>query len=151
MSRRQVTGPCESRKMRLPHQQEHGIQELTMLDAAFIRDNLEAVRTNIRNRKVAADPDSAVRLDDERKRLVQETQVLQQRGNEVAKKVGGVSVKIARGERRSGSSPSRRWDFAAVIRPTPSRRGPELLRRHDDRRDAGSPPCVPAPKRRNGP
>ena len=59
-----------------------------MLDAAFLRDNLDAVRANIRNRKVTADPDRVVQLDDERKRLVQETQVLQQRANEVAKKVG---------------------------------------------------------------
>src|SRR5262245_57974613 len=56
-----------------------------MLDAAFIRDNLDAVKTNIRNRGVTADPDRVVQLDDERKRLVQETQLLQQRQNEVSK------------------------------------------------------------------
>jgi seryl-tRNA synthetase len=56
-----------------------------MLDAAFIRDNLEAVKTNCRNRAVRADPDSVVALDDERKRLVSQTQQLQQRQNEVSK------------------------------------------------------------------
>jgi seryl-tRNA synthetase len=56
-----------------------------MLDAAFVRDHLDAVRANCRNRGVQADPDAAVRLDDERRRLVQQTQTLQQRQNEVSK------------------------------------------------------------------
>jgi seryl-tRNA synthetase len=56
-----------------------------MLDTAFVRDNLEAVKTNCKNRNVTADVDRVIQLDDERKRLVQETQVLQQRQNEVSK------------------------------------------------------------------
>lgn len=56
-----------------------------MLDAAFIRANLDAVKTNCKNRNVTADVDAVVRLDDERKRLVSETQQLQQRQNEVSK------------------------------------------------------------------
>jgi seryl-tRNA synthetase len=56
-----------------------------MLDTAFIRDHLEAVKVNCRNRNVRADVDRVVQLDDERKRLLQETQVLQQRANEVPK------------------------------------------------------------------
>src|SRR3954447_1479321 len=56
-----------------------------MLDAAFIRDNLEAVKANCRNRNIKADVDKVVALDDERKRLVQQTQTLQQRQNEVSK------------------------------------------------------------------
>lgn len=56
-----------------------------MLDAQFIRDNLEAVKANCQNRNVKADVDRVVQLDDERKRLVQETQVLQQRQNEISK------------------------------------------------------------------
>jgi seryl-tRNA synthetase len=56
-----------------------------MLDVAFIRDNLEAVKRNCHNRDVkGADPDRVVALDDERKRLVNEAQVLQQRRNEVS-------------------------------------------------------------------
>lgn len=58
-----------------------------MLDAAFVRANLEAVRTNCANRNVKADVDAIVRFDDERKRLIQEAQVLQQRANEVSKKI----------------------------------------------------------------
>lgn len=56
-----------------------------MLDAQFIRDNLEAVKANCRHRHVTADVDRVVQLDNERKRLVQETQVLQQRQNEISK------------------------------------------------------------------
>jgi seryl-tRNA synthetase len=56
-----------------------------MLDAQFIRDNLDAVKANIRNRNVKADPDTVVRLEIERKQVVQEAQVLQQRANEVSK------------------------------------------------------------------
>jgi seryl-tRNA synthetase len=56
-----------------------------MLDPNYIRDNLETVKANCRDRNVKADVDAVVRLDDERKRLAQETQTLQQRANEVSK------------------------------------------------------------------
>jgi seryl-tRNA synthetase len=56
-----------------------------MLDVAFIRENLDAVKTNCRNRNVKADVDRVVQIDDERKRLIQQTQVIQQRQNEVSK------------------------------------------------------------------
>jgi seryl-tRNA synthetase len=56
-----------------------------MLDAQFIRDNLEAVKANCKNRNVQADVDRVVQLDDERKHLVQAAQVKQQRANEVSK------------------------------------------------------------------
>src|SRR5262249_37750682 len=56
-----------------------------MLDAQFIRENLEAVKTNCRNRNVKADVDRVVQLDDERKRFIQEIQTIQQRKNEIDK------------------------------------------------------------------
>jgi seryl-tRNA synthetase len=56
-----------------------------MLDTAYIRANVEAVKANCRNRNVTADPDKVVRLDDDRKRLVHESQLLQQRANELSK------------------------------------------------------------------
>src|SRR5438309_8062809 len=56
-----------------------------MLEAQFIRDNLAAVKANCINRNVRADVDRVVHLDDERKRFAQETQMLQQRANEVQK------------------------------------------------------------------
>jgi len=57
-----------------------------MLEASFIRENLESVRQNCHNRGVlGANPDQAVTLDDERKKLAQETQTIQQRANEVSK------------------------------------------------------------------
>jgi len=66
-----------------------------MLDAQFVRENLEAVKTNCRNRNVKADVDRVVQLDDERKRLVQETQTLQQRANAVAKLTGPVRSSVS--------------------------------------------------------
>jgi seryl-tRNA synthetase len=59
-----------------------------MLDAAFIRDNFEAVKANCKNRNVAADVDRIVQLDDRRKALVSEAQALQQQANATAKAVG---------------------------------------------------------------
>jgi seryl-tRNA synthetase len=56
-----------------------------MLDAQFIRDNLDAVKANCTNRNVQADVDRVVELDDQRKHLVQTAQVKQQRANEVSK------------------------------------------------------------------
>src|SRR5262245_40330325 len=56
-----------------------------MLDAAFTREHLDEVRANVRNRNVPADVDRVVRLDDERRRLAQQTQAVQQRQNEVSK------------------------------------------------------------------
>src|SRR4051794_14473422 len=57
-----------------------------MLDVHVIRANLDAVKANCRNRNVpAADPDLVIRLDDDRKRLRQEAQAIQQRANELSK------------------------------------------------------------------
>src|SRR5437899_5842024 len=58
-----------------------------MLDAQFIRDNLDAVKSNCRNRAVSADVDGVVVLDDQRKDLLQKTQILQQRQNEISKHI----------------------------------------------------------------
>jgi seryl-tRNA synthetase len=56
-----------------------------MLDPQFIRDNLEAVKANCRNRHVNADVDRVVQLHDDLKKSLQETQKIQQRQNEGAK------------------------------------------------------------------
>ncbi|VTS03985.1 serine--tRNA ligase [Tuwongella immobilis] len=58
-----------------------------MLDAAFIRENLDAVKSNCRNRSVTVDVDRVVSLDDDRKRLVSEAQSVQQRANELSKSI----------------------------------------------------------------
>lgn len=58
-----------------------------MLDAAFIRDHLEAVIANCRNRAVKADPEQVVRLDDERKRLEHDKQNIERRRNEVSEQI----------------------------------------------------------------
>src|SRR5205823_14868753 len=56
-----------------------------MLDAAFVRANLEAVKAN-RNNRLAhhAQAVSVVQLDELRKQLVGETQTIQQRANEIS-------------------------------------------------------------------
>jgi seryl-tRNA synthetase len=56
-----------------------------MLDLVFFREHVDQVRANCRNRNVHADVDRVVQWDDERKRLVQQTQTLQQRQNELSK------------------------------------------------------------------
>jgi seryl-tRNA synthetase len=56
-----------------------------MLDAAYIREHLDAVKVNCANRNVKADVDRVVQLDDERRRFAGETQRVQQRQNEVSK------------------------------------------------------------------
>jgi seryl-tRNA synthetase len=59
-----------------------------MLDPQFIRDNLDAVKANCMNRKVLADVDRVVTLDDERKRVISAMQAKQQEANASAKQVG---------------------------------------------------------------
>ncbi len=55
-----------------------------MLDYKFIKDNLEAVKENIKNRNMTADADIVVKLYDERTSMVTELQALQQKRNENA-------------------------------------------------------------------
>jgi seryl-tRNA synthetase len=52
-----------------------------MLDYRFIKDNLEAVKENIRNRNMKADADKVVMLFDKRNELVTRLQNLQQQRN----------------------------------------------------------------------
>src|SRR5271163_2913079 len=59
-----------------------------MLDAEFIRDNLQAVKDNCVNRGVTADASRVVALDDERKRQETEIGSLRQKANAVAKSTG---------------------------------------------------------------
>src|SRR5262245_28422659 len=60
-----------------------------MLDAAFIRDNIEAVKANCKDRLAAhAEVDRVVELDDRRKKLISETQTIQERSNQISKQIG---------------------------------------------------------------
>ena len=56
-----------------------------MLDYKFIKENLAAVKENIKNRNMTADADLVVELFDKRTELVTEQQLLQQKRNENAK------------------------------------------------------------------
>ena len=57
-----------------------------MLDANFIRDNLDAVKANCANRNVKADVDAVVRLDTERKQLQKLSDETKAKQNEISKK-----------------------------------------------------------------
>ncbi|MFO0935445.1 MAG: serine--tRNA ligase [Gemmataceae bacterium] len=58
-----------------------------MLDANYVRDHLDAVKDNCRNRNAThADPDAVVRLDAERKKLQREADETKAKQNEISKK-----------------------------------------------------------------
>jgi seryl-tRNA synthetase len=58
-----------------------------MLDLKYIRDNLEAVKENIKNRFMQADPDLVVKRYEERNDLITEVDKLRKNRNENAKKM----------------------------------------------------------------
>jgi seryl-tRNA synthetase len=58
-----------------------------MLDIAVIRQSPDAIKANCANRNVHADVDRILALDEERRRLVTEGQVLQQKANELSKQI----------------------------------------------------------------
>ena len=60
-----------------------------MLDVAFVRENLDAVRANTKNRNVVADVERIVQIDDRRREIISQKQVLEQKRNESSKLVGG--------------------------------------------------------------
>lgn len=60
-----------------------------MLDIRFIKDNLDAVKANVANRFMNADPDLAVRLSDERLAAIQALEEKRRRRNEVAAAMKG--------------------------------------------------------------
>ncbi len=68
-----------------------------MLDLKFIRENVEAVKENCRNRGVEADVGLVVELADRRSALIQELNELKQRQNQMAKSIGKERDEEARG------------------------------------------------------
>ena len=85
-----------------------------MLDAAFVRANLEAVKANCQNRLAPhAQVDRVVQLDDLRKQLVGETQTIQQRANEISqlipKEKDPARKQTLIAEGKSLRDASRRW------------------------------------------
>ena len=59
-----------------------------MLDLKYIRDNVKAVEENCKNRGVEADVGLVVELADRRSALIQESNELKQRQNQLAKSIG---------------------------------------------------------------
>lgn len=60
-----------------------------MLDISFIRDNLDAVEANIRNRHMKADPRAAVALAERRSQAIQKLEALRASRNDNASKMKG--------------------------------------------------------------
>src|SRR3982750_3674367 len=58
---------------------------VNMLDVHFVRENLDRVKANCKNRTVNADVDGVLALDDRRKQFASRRQTIQQRQNELSK------------------------------------------------------------------
>jgi len=61
-----------------------------MLDARFVRENLDLVRTALANRRAAWDLEGFLALDEERRALIGQVEGLQARRNEASKAIGGL-------------------------------------------------------------
>lgn len=60
-----------------------------MLDLKFIRENIDAVRANCANRKIAVDLDRLVALDEDRRAKIQELEDIRRRQNDTAAQMKG--------------------------------------------------------------
>ncbi|MEN6430566.1 MAG: serine--tRNA ligase, partial [Coriobacteriales bacterium] len=80
-----------------------------MLDARFVRENVDAVRTALANRRATWDVDRFVALDEERRALIGQVESLQARRNELSKQIGGL---MKSGDREGAE---RRKDDVRVI------------------------------------
>ena len=60
-----------------------------MLDLKFIRDNVDAIKVNVQNRHVSADPDLVVELYDKRNLLLKELETLRASRNANAERMKG--------------------------------------------------------------
>ncbi len=58
-----------------------------MLDPAYVRDNLDAVKANCASRQVMADVDAVVRLDDERRQRQRQFDELKARQNQLSEQI----------------------------------------------------------------
>ena len=58
-----------------------------MLDTKFIRENLEAVKTNLKNRNARVDVDAFIELDARRRELLGRVEAMKSRRNEVTKEI----------------------------------------------------------------
>lgn len=63
-----------------------------MLDAAFIRDHLDAVKANCANRGVTPDVDRVVQLDEERKRIQRQADELKAKQNQLSSQFKGATA-----------------------------------------------------------
>jgi seryl-tRNA synthetase len=90
-----------------------------MLDPKFIRDNIDAVRQNVKHRHVSADPDLVVRLYDERNQVLKELETQRASRNVNAERMKG---KLSSAERAPLIEEGKRLKEAIAV----------LEARHDD-------------------
>jgi seryl-tRNA synthetase len=83
-------------------------QEESMLDARFVRDNVDAVRTAMRNRNSRWDIDAFLTLDEERRRLIGEIEGLQAQRNDSSKAIGALMQSGKRDEAEAAKEEVRR-------------------------------------------
>ncbi len=67
-----------------------------MLDIKYIQDNLEAVKKNISNRHMKADPEAAIALYEKRNGLIKQVDDLRQKRNDNAQKMKGPMDSVLR-------------------------------------------------------
>ena len=72
-----------------------------MLDLKYIRDNIDAVRENVKNRHVTADADLVVQLFDQRNLMLKELESLRASRNANAERMKGKLTPEERGRRSS--------------------------------------------------
>ena len=60
-----------------------------MLDIKFIRDNLDKVKEAIKNKQLNVNLDHVIQLDDQRRKLILETEAYRSRRNEISSKLKG--------------------------------------------------------------
>ena len=72
-----------------------------MLDARFVRENPDAVRTAMTNRSSSWDVGEFIQLDEERRRLIGEVEALQAKRNEASKAIGALMKEGRREEAES--------------------------------------------------
>lgn len=85
-----------------------------MLDVAFIRDNLDAVKANCANRLVTADIDAVIRLDDDRRRLQRQYDEKKAEQNAVTDQIKSAGKDAAKREALVAQSRAMKDDLAKL-------------------------------------
>jgi len=88
-----------------------------VLDLKYIRDNIEAVRANLEARGSRADIDQLLRLDDERRRVLQKLNEVRRQRNELSKSIQGrrpTETERTRGRELKDAEPQLEQEVARI-------------------------------------